>query len=139
MIRVEVASQEEAEFIVKHPSVYGRVTDDSSPEAEVLEFPHLNVALAGYVGNKIASLYVVDPFTREMHFMVLDSFRGHARKLLEKSFNYYGKSVHCIIPLYYHDVIKFAINSGFKIVNMVDNYRLIQGMYFKGVILERME
>ena len=135
MIHIEVASRDEVDKIVKHDDLYGRISDDYAPEAEELNIPELEHAFSGYVNDDLASLYIVNE--GKMHFMVLKKYRGYAKKLLEKSFSYYNKDVYCIIPLCYDDVIKFAINCDFIIMDIVNNYRRIDGLDHKGVFLSR--
>lgn len=135
MIHIEVASGKEIETIIKDDSVYSRIADDFSPSSEVFEMPEVHGALAGFVNDNLSSLYIVDE--GKLHFMVLGKYRGYSRKLLEKSFNYYNRDVYCIIPLKYDDTIKFAINSGFRVSGMVDDYRKIDGETFHGLVLER--
>lgn len=137
MVIVEVATHSEVEEIIKDDDLYARISDDTSPDKENLVIPDLDIALSGYVKGKLASLYIIFPEDNKMHFMVKKEFRGHSRKLLEKSFNYYNRAVYCIIPLHYDDVIKFAINSKFKIREIVKDYRRICGQLCDGVVLFR--
>lgn len=135
MIKIEVASQQEIESIIKDDEIYARISDDYSPDVQSLDIPKMECALSGFVNNDLASLYLVN--NDKMHFMVLDKHRGNARKLLERSFNYFNKTVYCVIPLCYDNVIKFAINNKFIVKDMVDDYRLIDGVNYKAVVLER--
>lgn len=112
MITAAFASKEDVEKLIYDDELYDRITDDNCPPKEEFEMPTEGFqAVGGYIGGKIASLFMVHD--SKMHFMVLKPYRKLASKLWMVSIGFMPCSGYCEVPSLYRSLINFAKKHGF--------------------------
>ena len=135
MITAAFAPMEDVKKLIYNDELYDRITDDSCPPKEDYILPEEGyIAVGGYIGGEIASLFMVHG--KKMHFMALKQYRKQARLLLKESFKVYPYDVYCAIPSLYMSVINFAKNYGFKETSVESRAHKKNGILYDIHILE---
>ena len=102
------------DVLIYDDELYDRMSDDTCPKKENFKmvYPDGVFFLGGYVESEISSLFIVHG--QKVHFMVLKDRRRHAKELMLRSLDIWGKPCYCVIPKMYRSVINFAKNCGFR-------------------------
>jgi len=145
MITVKEANIAEAEAIILNEDIYDRIADDTcKPREEVNNFRDLGILFdnyewyAGYVNGNLASLLWIFE-DMDVDFMVLPSYRRHARKLFDSSIEKLRpterSNMWCSIPTCYRAVINFAKKRGFTESGIEEKAYKKRGVFYNNIIL----
>lgn len=136
MIEVREASCADVDAVILDPEIYDRISDDTCPPREAFRVPYnQGVYLAGFVNNRLASLFVVHDGL--MHFMVMKHSRLHAGALLEASMKVWKAPARVAIATLYRSVINFAWKHGFRATGLEKGAFVKNGVAYDRVVMER--
>lgn len=103
--------------VVYDPEMYGRISDDTCPPD--VELPDGPLYLLGEIDDKPAAVFIAHG--EQIHFMVLQQFRGHALRLWRAMSALANMPrMYCLVPICYPEAIAFGERVGFRQAGVVD-------------------
>jgi hypothetical protein len=127
MIVKETKDIDEIKSILCNQAIYDTITDDNCPLVDEFE-PPVNDEyryIAGYIDNKIFGILVFHKYLdgNKCHVQVLPEYRKeHAIKFGEQALCFNGTlPLYAEIPDLYENVLNFAFNNNFRIVEVKEN------------------
>jgi len=128
MILKETTNIDDIKAVLCNPAIYDTISDDNSPLIDEFEPPLENyLYVGGYVNGEIIALMVYHKYLdgNKCHVQVLPEFRKeYALEFGEQSLLFRGTlPLYAVIPDLYKNVLEFAFNFGFKVIDTkVDSY-----------------
>lgn len=122
MIVIATECRDDIESILKHPQIYGTITDDNSPATDDCEIPINDdyQYIGGYVNGEIIAIMVYHKYKdgNKCHVQVLPEYRKeYALQFGEQSLLFRGtQPLYAEIPSLYKNVLDFAFRFGFEVI-----------------------
>jgi hypothetical protein len=122
MILKESGNVDDIKSILCHPEIYDTISGDGCPLAEEFE-PPINDEykyIVGYVNDKPIAVMIYHKYLDGSicHVQVLPEYRKeYAKQFGEQSLLFGTRPLYAEIPELYKNVLEFAKNNGFKVID----------------------